>query len=670
MNPQEIFERLERPDVAVERLLDECRSPDLGIWEDHPELYLKFVERLIDQGHPGRALDLAREGQTHLKNNLQLQYQLALAAARGGNPRYAESLLEPLLTLTQNTNNPPPADLTVKLQVNVIALKGRVLKDRSTREPELARESATWYEQAAAVPGAGELSYAATFPLINAATMWRVAGVPERSGQIAAEVVKRIEPLAGREADAGNLWPAATFGEALLLLGRHTESLRWYLRAVEVAKSRGDLGSLTSIRNNLHRLQQVGATADSDFLDEHLGTVVLFSGHMIDSPDRQQTGKPPRFPNHPELIAAVANAIRKQLDEMNAKVGYCSLACGGDILFAEAMLDRDAELHVVLPFAQHDFLRTSVDFGQSGAGWRDWRMRFDRIIQRLGDISKTRLRYSTSEPWLGSDELFGFTNCMLQGLAVLRGRARASAPHAVILVDRSLPGEDDGTQGFLKSWSDAGFSSREIDLAALRIAHPAPKAARESVAAPAQTSSLNRPVKAMLFADVAGFSRIPEWQLSDFLTSYGDYLRTLFASEIGTPAIYANTWGDGLYVVFNNVADAGRFAGELIEPNLIAPPEWSQFGLGDITPFRVGLHAGPVFELENLFQGRSEFAGQHVNRAARIEPVTLLGCAYASEPFAAHLMMEAGDRFVIETVGVHSLAKDYDRCPLYRLQTS
>ncbi len=184
-----------------------------------------------------------------------------------------------------------------------------------------------------------------------------------------------------------------------------------------------------------------------------------------------------------------------------------------------------------------------------------------------------------------------------------------------------------------------------------------------------QTGTLNRPVKAMLFADVAGFSKIPERQLPDLLTSYGDYLRTLFASEIGKPAIYANTWGDGLYVVFDKVADAGRFAGELVEPSFVQPPQWSRFGLGEITPFRVGLHAGPVFELENLFQGRSEFAGQHVNRAARIEPVTLLGCAYASEPFAALLMMEADDKFVIETVGVHSLAKKYDRCPLYRLQT-
>ena len=561
------------------------------------------------------------------------------------------------------------SDLNVALRVDAVALQGRVLKDRSAREPALARESATWYERAAAVPRAGDLPDAATFPLINAATMWRVAGNQEKSQQIAAEVVKRIESLAEQAASKGDLWPAATLGEALLLLGRHEDSLHWYLRAVEVANSRGDLGSLASIRNNLHRLQEVGATAPPDFLDEHLGTVVVFSGHLMDSPDRQQAGKPSRFPNHPPLIEAVAAAVREQLDELNAKVGYCSLACGGDILFAEAMLDRNAELHVILPFDRNDFLRMSVDFGQPGANWRDWRMRFDQIIKRLEGISKTRIRYSTSEPYLGSNELFGFTNSMLQGLAVLRRRERCSPPTAVVLIDRSNTGEVGGTAEFLANWSASGYTGHEIDLAALRQAHPTPESVTEPLAAPTQTGTLNRPVKAMLFADVAGFSKIPERQLPDFLTSYGGYLRTLFASEIGKPAIYANTWGDGLYVVFDKVADAGKFAGELVEPSLVPPPEWSRFGLGEITPFRVGLHAGPVFELENLFQGRSEFAGQHVNRAARIEPVTLLGCAYASEPFAALLMMEAGDQFVIETVGVHSLAKNYDRCPLFRLQT-
>lgn len=668
MTLEDILAQLDRPDVMVEQLLDQCRSPDLSLWEAHPELYLRFVKRLIEQGHPSRALDLAHEGEQYLKDDLRLRYQLALAAARGGNPGYAEVLLAPLLEKEAELSGEKSSDWNVALRVDVIALKGRILKDRSDREPHLAGESAAWYELAARVPGADDLSDRSSFPLINAATMWRLAGDEEKSRQIAEDVVRRIGPLAEKRAVAGNLWPAATLGEALLLLGEYRDSATWYLRAVEVANSRGDLGSLVAIRSNLRRLQKAGATSDPKFLDEYIGTVVVFSGHMIDSPDRLEKNRAARFPNHEPLVDAVAEAIRDQLEKLNAKVGYCSLAAGGDILFAEAMLDRGAELHVVLPFAQPDFLRMSVDFGQHGANWRRWRMRFDGIVDRLEKISKTRVRYATSEPYLDSNGLFGFTNSILQGLAVLRARSRTTVPTALVLLDESDSGEAGGTAEFLGDWSAAGYPSSKIDMADLRQRHPASDTPSEPVAAPPAPGRLKRPVKAMLFADVANFSKIKEWQLSEFLTSYSNFLRDLFASPTGKKAVYANTWGDGLYVVFDEVADAANFASELVEPTVAAPPNWESFDMGTLTPFRIGLHAGPVFELTNLFQGRSEYAGQHVNRAARIEPVTLRGCAYGSEPFAALLMMEAGHRFTIESVGVHSLAKDYDRCPLYHLQ--
>jgi len=416
---------------------------------------------------------------------------------------------------------------------------------------------------------------------------------------------------------------------------------------------------LAALRNNLARLQAAGATFDPHFLDEYLGRVVVFSGHLLDSPERREAKHPPRFPNDPKLIDAVAAEIRSALDRLNAKVGFCSLGCGGDILFAEAML----------PFAQDDFFRTSVNYGQSGRHWVEWRIRFDAVLQRVEQDSPTRVRYATPEPYLGSDKLFGFTNSVLQGLAILRSRERTSEPTALTLIDRSTEGRPGGTAEFVKDWTAAGYASHEIDLAALRAAHPPAVQTPEKPARPVARGTLNRPVKAMLFADMAGYSAIPEWGLSAFLASYRDYLHTLFNSPGELPgAIYANTWGDALHVVFDHVADAARFATQLVEPNIGKQPDWPDFGMGEASPFRVGLHVGPVFELKDLFQGRSEFTGQHVNRAARIEPVTLRGCVYASESFAALLVLEADKEFVVEGVGVMSLAKKYDRCALYRLQ--
>ncbi|MFN9960949.1 MAG: adenylate/guanylate cyclase domain-containing protein, partial [bacterium] len=141
-------------------------------------------------------------------------------------------------------------------------------------------------------------------------------------------------------------------------------------------------------------------------------------------------------------------------------------------------------------------------------------------------------------------------------------------------------------------------------------------------------AKVQRTIKTMLFADVAGYSSIKEATLADFLVCYGDYLHQLFNSPVGQNVLYANTWGDGLYVVFNDVRHAAEFGLELVEPTMVHPPRWSDYGLSN-NPFRVGMHRGPVFELPDIFQGRACYSGQHVTRAARIEPVTLPGCVYA-----------------------------------------
>jgi len=96
--------------------------------------------------------------------------------------------------------------------------------------------------------------------------------------------------------------------------------------------------------------------------------VFLFSGHMIDAPGRAV----PRFPAREEPVAAAA--IAAKLNELGAgtpDVGLCGGACGGDLLFAEALLARGARLVVLLAFDEATFLARSVDFAGD-----DWRRRF------------------------------------------------------------------------------------------------------------------------------------------------------------------------------------------------------------------------------------------------------------------------------------------------------
>lgn len=94
--------------------------------------------------------------------------------------------------------------------------------------------------------------------------------------------------------------------------------------------------------------------------------VVLFSGHMIDAAERRAA----RFPASQEGLAGAAIAARlDQLAIDENDLAICGGACGGDLLFAEAALQRGAWLDLYLQYGEADFLRASVAF--AGASWVD-----------------------------------------------------------------------------------------------------------------------------------------------------------------------------------------------------------------------------------------------------------------------------------------------------------
>lgn len=99
--------------------------------------------------------------------------------------------------------------------------------------------------------------------------------------------------------------------------------------------------------------------------------VILFSGHMIDKSDR----KIPRFP--PEIEPAVTREISKKLNTLNTgsqDLALCGGACGGDLIFAELCLKRNAHLEIRIPFNEPEFLIKSVNFAGS-----KWQSRFYRV---------------------------------------------------------------------------------------------------------------------------------------------------------------------------------------------------------------------------------------------------------------------------------------------------
>lgn len=90
----------------------------------------------------------------------------------------------------------------------------------------------------------------------------------------------------------------------------------------------------------------------------------------------------PRFPPDKETQAAAA--IRAELYRLDIganDLGITQGACGGDLLFAEALLEHGTRLHLMMPFAQQRFLRESVAYSKDESQTPDrWRERYITVV--------------------------------------------------------------------------------------------------------------------------------------------------------------------------------------------------------------------------------------------------------------------------------------------------
>ncbi|KXK07777.1 MAG: hypothetical protein UZ03_NOB001000153 [Nitrospira sp. OLB3] len=188
-------------------------------------------------------------------------------------------------------------------------------------------------------------------------------------------------------------WSNATRGDVELLVGTPDLVKAAYKEAV--AKNDKDWFALNSSRAQLQLLKDLGFRQDN--VEAGLAVfnramekltpqtrrpprlVFLFSGHMIDRPDRPTA----RFPADKETVAA--QKLAQALDRLGAGPDDLALAqgaSGGDILFLEACSQRHVQLQLLLPLEEPDFIERSILPSAGGDKWRD---RFYAITASLKD---------------------------------------------------------------------------------------------------------------------------------------------------------------------------------------------------------------------------------------------------------------------------------------------
>jgi class 3 adenylate cyclase len=244
------------------------------------------------------------------------------------------------------------------------------------------------------------------------------------------------------------------------------------------------------------------------------------------------------------------------------------------------------------------------------------------------------------------------------GLALLRGRFLDADVHQIAVWDGLPAPGAAGTAIDIATWSGRGHTTTVLTPDALRRS-PGP-AARSS----ASDESGRRVVRALLFADIKGFSTLVDAQLPRFTRHVLGAVADVLARH-DAHVCYRNTWGDGLYVVLTGAEDAAACALEL--QDAVAGIDLAARGLPDHLALRLGSHLGPVFPVHDPVLGRDSFMGSHVSRTARIEPVTPPGDVFVTEPFAAALEL-AGSPFACDYVGHLPAAKQFGRLRMYRVR--
>jgi class 3 adenylate cyclase len=656
----------------------QARSPEE--WANTPGIYRRTGRRVLKLGEPLVAYDILTEGLKNKPRDVELRQLLALALARSGATQRANSILTQLRA--EGHRDEETLGILARTHKDLWMLA--TTKSERTQQLKLAHK---FYREAY------KLNHG-YYSAINAATLAVLLGNKDEARTLAQKVREAcLAELKTLRRDSGDrYWPVATLGEASLILRQWSEAEDWYSQAAKIG--RGQFADLSSTRRNA-RLLVDHLHRDATAIEQALKIpgIVVFAGHLIDRPDRSS----PRFPA--SIEPAVRGAIKSHVSKIAPGFGYASAGCGADILFLETLLDLGGEAHVVLPFEKEEFIHDSVGFANSS-----WVKRLESVLERAASVitaSNERIEEGSMS--------FEYANLLLYGLADIRARQLETDLVPLAVWDKQPGDGPGGTASAVEHWKKLGLDVQVIDLARIlkrelseirvasspsdslspweragvRVRSLAKKKRKKRISSAVavsphpqplpegkgtkQSDTLPTRIMAMLFADAVNFSKLTEQQIPLFLNHFLGAIGRLISTSPHAPSI-KNTWGDGLYFVFDDVKDAGLFALELCE--LMVNTDWSRKGLPKAINLRIALHAGPVYSCVDPVTEQPSYTGTHVSRAARIEPITPPGQVYGSQAFAALAAAQGVKEFTCDYVGQTPLAKGYGTFATYHVRSA
>lgn len=310
------------------------------------------------------------------------------------------------------------------------------------------------------------------------------------------------------------------------------------------------------------------------------------------------------------LEAGLAETMGEIIVREEVGVGYGALAAGSDILIAELLLEHGAELHVVLPFAEPDFLAQSV--APAGASWVD---RYHAITARASSMTVLSAR-----GYGGDTSQFAHGSRVSMGMARRRARDLQAEAIQLAIVEPRGAGTLSGSD--IDTWQATGGRSAVVT---------APPLVRP-VMPPPPTSDVALGIYSLLFAQGSAVSEQDGRHLAqawDGVTAHASTLPDASAS------------GDSRFAMFDDALIAAAAAWDLSET--LAAHDGPDVG--------IVLHAG----------------SRHLQQGSFTRLETPSGSVHVTEPFAAVLEMTPDNPFACAPAGQIALPWNYGVFPLYRL---
>lgn len=585
------------------------------------------IAKRFKRGDLARAYDLCMEALRSNPDDLWLRHRAVLCLIRSGALERAQADYE-RFRLSEARHDEDCRALGARL------LKAVALESDASRFAGRAREAARTYAEIFQETGGH-------YPGINAATMYRLGGEADLSRRLARRVLEACqEDLPDEPEDA--YYQCASEAEAYLLLGE--------LGAANLALRRAiaqDRDNFIAHATTLRQLRQVSRTLE---LPEAWLTGLEpprpahYAGHIFEQAD----------PDHPELArreSRLRQAVADVMAGQNIGSLYGAMAAGSDILFAEAALGAGKPLTVVLPVPVSVFIDTSVrPFGQN------WVRRCEDCLERATDIVEV-----TSDRQLMSQLSLNHASSVAMGLSRIRADVLGSRPIQLLIRDDQVRTDAAyGTYRDAAAWAETGAAQCIIPFRR----DGAPGATSELPVPPAR-AGFEPALRAMLFLDVRGSSTVPDDRIPDFVRHVLGQLAE--ACDALDPApVYADSWGDGLFLTFSTVADAAHAATRLQQ--VFSRIDLAALNLPPTLGLRIAGHCGPVHEGQDPIQHRKAPFGAQVAIASRIESVTVPGTIFVSEIFAARLAMSAQPGLRCEYVGLTEIDAYLPDMPLYALR--